>query len=77
MRKVTTEYVCDSCGAEVESAKDLQKFALERVARGRKFGPRAISDLCDDCEARLLAAVEPLFPGEEIPDLQAMRREEA
>ena len=76
MRKVTTEYRCDSCSTQVETARDLARFALERVNRGRKFNERVTVDLCDDCEARLLAAVEPFITLDQLPDLHGMRREE-
>jgi hypothetical protein len=74
-RKVTTEYNCDACGVEVETARDLQKFRLEQV-KYRGQGEIAVTELCDDCEARFLAALEFFFTGDEIVDLHAMRRED-
>lgn len=74
MRRTSYTFVCDSCGAEVEKRSDLARFRVE-TGKGRKW-QAAQTDLCADCETHFLATVEAFFPGEEIPDLHAMSREE-
>lgn len=63
MRKTVTTYVCDGCGKKVNEGKALRPFTLVMNKRGSGwiFGDDAWADLCDDCEARLIAAVEPIL----------------
>lgn len=63
MRKSVITYTCDSCGKKVDGAKELRTFTivLNRRAHGWVFGDSAWADLCDPCEARLIAAVEPIL----------------
>ena len=75
-RKVTTTYECDRCGISVASATELQRFVLEQRNRGRRLSPVVVSDFCSDCEGEFLAAVEPFFVAEMLPELYSMRREE-
>lgn len=76
MRKVTTEYRCDACEKQVKSAKELRRFKLEQVKRGRGFGPVAASDLCVDCENEMLSKVQEFFGSDELPTLHAMMSRE-
>lgn len=76
MKKITAEYSCDSCGTKVKKSTDLRQFDFELVRRGRIL-QGARTDLCDDCEAEILAAVERFFPGEMLGSIHAMRREDA
>ena len=75
MRTTKTSYACDSCGKSVASVKDLQRFAVESVHRGKRQNDVVVFDLCDECEARFLAAIEPLVPSELGSELMEMRRE--
>jgi hypothetical protein len=75
MRKSVTTFTCDGCGKKVESARDLRNFTLvlSRRGRGWEFGHDSWAELCDECEARLIATVEPIL-GSGVVDL---RREKA
>jgi hypothetical protein len=75
-RKTTTTYICDSCGATVERPKDLRRFVLLQGENPRAPVIDARLDLCDECEPRFLAAVEPFFSGDNVSHLHAMSREE-
>jgi DNA-directed RNA polymerase subunit RPC12/RpoP len=75
-RTTTTHYRCDSCGREIKTSRDLQRFAVEQISRGRRQNKVIAVDLCGECEPRFLAAVEPFFAGEDLPVLHAMSREE-
>lgn len=63
MRKTTTIYTCDGCGKKASEARDLRPFTLVYNKRGSGwiFGDDAWRDLCDECESRLIAAVEPIL----------------
>lgn len=63
MRKTTTIYTCDGCGKRVNEYKDLRPFTVVMNKRGSGwiFGDDAWADLCDECEGRLIAAVEPIL----------------
>jgi hypothetical protein len=75
-RKTTFTYICDSCGADMERQKDLQRFVVALVGSGMRQTSNAHADFCAECEARFLATVEPFFPAESLPKLHAMSREE-
>lgn len=75
-RQTTVIYSCDSCGQNVDGQRDLQRFALQLVTWGGRQNVTTSVDLCEECEPRFLAAVEPFFPGEKVSHLHAMSREE-
>lgn len=60
-RKTTTVHVCDSCGKQVERARDLTHFAVECMGRGgrRDYRRTAGAELCDACTPNLVAQVKP------------------
>jgi hypothetical protein len=73
MRKTVTTYTCDGCGKKADNYRDLRPFTivLNRRGSGWIFGDDAWADLCDECEGRLIAAVEPLLGSGVV----ALRRE--
>lgn len=63
MRKTVTTYSCDGCGKKVNDGKELRSFTvvLNKRGSGWIFGDDAWADLCNECEARLIEAVEPIL----------------
>ena len=60
-RRTTTTYICDGCGTEVENSKEIRRFVLQHRGRSGKWIDSDPQDLCEECEARLIAAVEPIL----------------
>lgn len=75
-RKVTTEYTCDRCDLKVKTAKELQRFSVQKVNRGRRMNESVLADLCQPCESELLASLETFFAGDQLPELHSMSRAE-
>jgi hypothetical protein len=72
MRKTVITHVCDGCGTIQKQVRDLRKFGIVYHARGRAQSEYHNADLCDTCEGRLLAAVEPIVGS----DVLGLRREQ-
>lgn len=73
-RKTITTYTCDACGADVGTSKGLERFALEHRTKNYRTWQTVMTELCVNCEAKLLKTVTTFFTRDEPDELASMHR---
>lgn len=77
-RKTVTTYTCDGCEQTVERPRDLKKFTIAGQSNNRNRWRNApVTEVCDDCELKLIEALKPFMPESQLENLLELRREAA